>query len=415
MGTPITWQNVTGPSLAQAGIPLESAQKSFTSASDIFNNLIKKQEDTDKANWEQGKINTTENLLNKIAAAKTVNDFNALQQSGQIENEMANAGAQVDRAAIRNALDGRLTTLQGRDKEAWAFQNALLTHQDEPKVNEAKGLLAQGKVEQAKGIIASLSPQGQAQMYGEADARERLQIDRMRQDKEFNWKTERHPLEIAQLNAQIAASNASTANNIQNTKFAKEDHDRTTLANTNATAMVNNVYRNGGLTSGNIALIMDEARKLNVAAGSSQNEHLQSITQKLSQMANDGVEINVVDKDGSHKVRVPIPFDVARAAVLGSQNEAMDYTLGIGKWNSGYGRSTENNINTALEKLKVFAQKTEKDGTTTIADSPLARDYSQYLGLSQYGVNPAKAGALGSNNVNATSSGSGSGKGGGKK
>jgi hypothetical protein len=187
MAEPITWRNVQGPSLADASRPLEAARLTLNSGFDNFNNLIKGVENVDAANWQQQKENNTQDFLNKIYAVQGAEGYKALQQSGELDRMIAANGAQIDRAAARAAMDGRLATLQQRDQAGWAYNNAALDEKEAPLVNQVKGLLAQGKTKEAIPLIATLSPRNGAAMYQSLDARQQLEIDRKRGDTRFSW------------------------------------------------------------------------------------------------------------------------------------------------------------------------------------------------------------------------------------
>lgn len=213
MAGPITWRTVTGPSLADASRPLESAQRSIDKAFSGLSGVLKETEDTDSANWNQIKENNTQEFMSKLYSAQGAEGFKALQDSGELERMIAANGAQIDQAAVRAAMDSRLGTLQQRDKQGWEFANAALDQQESPVVNQVKSMLAQGNLEGAKPLIASLSPRGQANMFTALDATERQLVERARGDTEFGWKgaaesqnQQLRPLEVAAKNLSLENS-----------------------------------------------------------------------------------------------------------------------------------------------------------------------------------------------------------------
>ena len=115
----ITWQNINGPSLAEASRPLEAAQRGVASMFSGFEDILKRREATQTANWDQTKLNNTNALLSAVQGAKTPEEYAAMEAG--LREQMAGYGAQVDAAAGRNALDGRLGTLQQRAVAAQQF------------------------------------------------------------------------------------------------------------------------------------------------------------------------------------------------------------------------------------------------------------------------------------------------------
>ena len=211
MDGPITWRNVTGPSLAEASRPLDSAARLFLGGMDSFNNVLQKQEVVDKANWQQQKENNTNEFLNQVYAAHGPEGFKALQDSGQLQQMIAGFGAQIDQAKAREVMDTRMGTLQKKEQDSWAYQNAALDHQEAPAVDEAKGLIAQGKLDEANPKIAALSTRAQAQLYNSVDAKSQELLQR-------KWAAEKHPLELDKLRAEISNSRTSGALNSLNLK-----------------------------------------------------------------------------------------------------------------------------------------------------------------------------------------------------
>jgi hypothetical protein len=146
----LTWQNVNGPSLAEASKPLEAAGAGFTAAFTGLDDLLKKRQATETANWDQGKVNNTNAFLAGVQNPQTPEEFAA--QKIALQQQLTGYGAQVDAVAGRNALDGRLATLQNRSKAAWEYDNAAIDQKDAPLRDEASMLFAQGKYDEGKAV-----------------------------------------------------------------------------------------------------------------------------------------------------------------------------------------------------------------------------------------------------------------------
>ena len=129
---PITWQNVRGPSLAEAVRPLEAAQNGFSSMFGSFEDILKQRQATETANWDQGKQNNTNAFLGAVQEVKNSEEFAAREAA--LRQQLMGYGAQVDATAGRNALDGRLSTLQQRATAGWAYDNAVVDQKEAPLV-----------------------------------------------------------------------------------------------------------------------------------------------------------------------------------------------------------------------------------------------------------------------------------------
>ena len=400
MAGPITWRTVNGPSLAEAGRPLESAQRSFDSAFTGLGGVLKQAEATDTANWNQAKENNTQNFLNQLYAVQGAEGFKALQDSGELDRMLAANGAQIDRAAARSAMDGRLSTLQQRDKQGWEFANAALDQQESPVVNQVKGLLAQGNLEGAKPLIASLSARGQATMLGALDQRERQLVERARGDTEFGWKGAEEafkqqqrpltlelergkvnniPLQQALLKAQTSASNASVAASNENVLASRARRERDEAEAEKArevkklgVALDGNIYKEGVYKDADSVAIA-ELMKTTGAGGDKpgDNDQRRKVLERLNKLAQTGVELTQAGPDGKPvKTVVPLPLGAVKAALLSSEDRLFS-------WNEGYADSFENNLKS---RLQAVYNKPGADGKPMAANKA-ADDYQNFLAI----------------------------------
>lgn len=370
MAGPITWRTVNGPSLAEAGRPLESAQRSFDSAFTGLGGVLKQAEATDTANWNQAKENNTQNFLNQLYAVQGAEGFKALQDSGELDRMLAANGAQIDRAAARSAMDGRLSTLQQRDKQGWEFANAALDQQESPVVNQVKGLLAQGNLEGAKPLIASLSARGQATMLGALDQRERQLVERARGDTEFGWKgaeeafkQQQRPLALAveqgkvdsiplqqdQIRAQINSSNASAAASNESVLTSRANRDRVEAEAEKArdlkklgAALDGNLYKEGVFKDADTVDLAKLMKDTGVGGtGGDAGEKRTKIIDRVNSLAKTGIEIKGPD---GKPVTVPLPLGAVKASILGSSNTLLS-------WNEGYADSFEKNLKARMQAV----------------------------------------------------------------
>jgi hypothetical protein len=136
MADPITWRNVTGPAIADAARPMESAAALFNAAFNPLQSVLKQREDTEFANTKQVRDNLTQNLMNRLYSANTVDGYNALMQSGEIQRAMADAGAGVDQEKLRAAMDARMGVLQDRGLKDITYNHTMTDEAQAPLVRQ---------------------------------------------------------------------------------------------------------------------------------------------------------------------------------------------------------------------------------------------------------------------------------------
>ena len=115
MAGPITWRNV-GATTSSAGVGglLQGAQASFDQGIGALDKVLQQAKTTQQANWDQGKENNTNQVMNGAMAIQDPEELARAQATGQFQQMMAGMGAQVDQAAVRNFLDTRGGVLQER-------------------------------------------------------------------------------------------------------------------------------------------------------------------------------------------------------------------------------------------------------------------------------------------------------------
>ena len=389
MAGPITWRTVNGPSLAEASRPLEAAQRSLDTAFTGLGGVLKQQETADAANWNLVKENNTQDFLNKLYSVQGAEGFKALQDSGELNRMIAANGAQIDRAAARSAMDGRLSTLQQRDKQGWEFANAALDQKEAPVVDQVKGLLAQGNLEGAKPLIAGLSARGQASMLGALDQRERQLVERARGDTEFGWKgadeaqkQAKRPLEIKQLEdallngpsqraaqaAQVSLANEQILTSRANRERLEAEAVKAANLKKLGAALDGNIYKEGVYKDSDTEDLATLMKTNSIAGtGSDAGDKRAKIISRVTELAKTGVEIKGPD---GKPITVPLPLGAVKASILGSENTLLS-------WNEGYADTFEKNLKSRLEAIY---NKPGADGSP-VAANKAADDYQNFLAI----------------------------------
>jgi hypothetical protein len=222
MGTPITWRNVTGPSLADAAKPLAYAQSAFTGGMDALDTALKGYQTGQEKIWKQQDLDATNALKAQLYGATTPEQFAALKASGVLSQTIAPNGARIDRGVLDPLVDGRLAALQQQDKTNAEYAISLTDRADAPSIAQAKAMLLAGNVDGAKAILPNLSTRGQNTLAEAIDARAQIMKDRGYKDNEEAFKEKQRPLTLKELDSRIANNNASTAANIAQKNLAMQ-------------------------------------------------------------------------------------------------------------------------------------------------------------------------------------------------
>lgn len=151
----IRWDNVSGPSVAQAASSLGDAQKTFSGMFSGIDDILKKREAMETANWDQGKLSNTNAFLNATQEAKTPEEFAA--REAMLREQLKGYGAQIDPMAARAALDGRMSTLQQRSLANQQYTDQQTEVANRPVAAGYQGALAQATTpEGVRGLMESM-------------------------------------------------------------------------------------------------------------------------------------------------------------------------------------------------------------------------------------------------------------------
>lgn len=113
MGTPITWQNVNGPDNRLAAQLFEGAQQSFSGGLDRFSKIITDRESVNQGIADRARQAAQEDYLNTVQGYKTPEELQAARMSGVLDQRLAALDPR-NQAAVRGAVDARVTGLQGQ-------------------------------------------------------------------------------------------------------------------------------------------------------------------------------------------------------------------------------------------------------------------------------------------------------------
>lgn len=155
MAQPITWQNINAPSFGEANRLMGLAQQSILGAFDGAKTALADSQAFDKELWKRQDQQATQDALGKIYQAQTVEQMNALNQSGVLDQATAANGAVIDRAAVNALRDGRPQLLQQRDLQGLKYGEDKLGYEQAPLVAQGLALAETGTPEQLAAFYAA--------------------------------------------------------------------------------------------------------------------------------------------------------------------------------------------------------------------------------------------------------------------
>ena len=374
MAQPIRWDNVRGPSLAEASAPLQVAQRSFLSGFQDLGNVLAQREAMDQANFQNTKVNNTNAFLDAVSKYRTPEELKAAQDSGALDSLRASFNGQVDAGAIRGAADARTAALQNQAQQRLAYEHMQTDERVAPLLDQFKQASLKGDqagMAAAQAQYAQLGGRDLAGLASFADQRGQQMVERGRAATNFDNSLVKFKKDLQVADANIRQSDAGTrasdANvraidfNIQNTK---EQMESAKLAG-RAAAIKNSLKEQGNLYSNGV---YDGSQSTDLMMSMIKNkigdtdEDRTMIIKRLNELAKEGVEIT---GPNGKKTRL---HDLPLSAVESAINSAND-SIWYWGWNSGAAKDMVNNLKQTLE-TEVQGKDTEgKDVTySKVAD-----------------------------------------------
>jgi hypothetical protein len=341
MAGPITWRTVNGPSLAEASRPLEAAQRAFDTAFTGLGGALKQWDAGQKDIWKQQDAAATQDVLGQIYRAKTVEEFNALRDSGALDQATAANGAVIDRAAVNALADGRPDTLQQRDLRGLKYGEerlgieqagataeglALAQKQDPVAINAWLAANPQNRrMAEVLGLNRTVQQSVEDQTFqrnqdtraGNAEARaaevQLITLAKLKDDL-LNGPSARaaQAAQIAVANENILKSRADRANSEAQAAKALEVQRL-------GVALKGNMYEEGVYRDSNTVDLAKIMKDYDFASKNNDTGAIRSeVTSRLNKLARDGIKVK--GPDGKEET-IPIPLGAVKAALLASNGD----------------------------------------------------------------------------------------------
>lgn len=226
----ITWRNIEGGNQMVSMVGMRDAQRSMTDGFQGLQDVLKQYQGQEKANWDAGKEQNTQAFLDRLSQVRTPEEMAAVQASGELDRLKAGFGAQIDRSAVRNALDTRGDFLRQQATNKMVYDNQAQDNADAPirdqflaearqiDVSDPSKVEAQLNMLEARLAESGMSARGQAATaQGLVDIRKSLFGDYKTTQDMANDKT-RLGLEATRTNTQVAEAG-------QRMEFARDNQD----------------------------------------------------------------------------------------------------------------------------------------------------------------------------------------------
>lgn len=137
----ITWQNVSGTSLADSYKPLFAASHLLNSATTGLVDIFKDQNAISKANYEQSKVNNLNTIAQAALGLQKPDDAEGL---AKLTSQISGFGQEIDSVAAAKLLEGRKATLQNNFVNNKNYENAVREDSDREASAEYFKLLYAG-------------------------------------------------------------------------------------------------------------------------------------------------------------------------------------------------------------------------------------------------------------------------------
>lgn len=389
MGTPITWQNINAPSFADASRAMALAQQSITGAFDGLKTAVTDNEAFNKELWKRQDQEATQQVLGKIYQAKTLDDFNALRQSGALNQTVAANGARIDLAAVNALGDTRPGELQKRAVADIQFRDTMLDDAQAGEVRRINTLALSNPKAASAELAKNPDLRKSFEIAKNIDTQANTLEERQRAKDRFGFDQNEEaqkallrpfavkkaeddllngPAQRAAQAAQANAANEQALTSKANRERIDAEAEKAKSLKKLGVALDGNIYKEGVYKDADTVELAKLLKETGVGGtGSDAGDKRTKIIERVTKLATNGVEIQGPD---GKPVTVPLPLGAVKASLLGSGNT-------FWSWNEGYADSFEKNLK---ERLQATVVKKDAAGKPMAANQAVD-DYQNFLAI----------------------------------
>ena len=404
----ITWRSLMGnnPDPVRASL---AAQNSFNNMFDSLNTALTDYQKQQQAQETKLKSDNLEKFYADASSRyATPEAFQAALASGELQGLASSYGDNIDMSKVREFSETRGDVLRQREQEQWKYQDVLEKRNAAPFVDDIRSRIAAGDFETANALLAENTLPDEAPLYAalkqaQANATKEAYEAQIRP---LELESKRLGLDTSKINKDL---NQLNLENVQDQRTVDSALSKAYLA-AQGTMMQNGLPNESAMTAAATAAtegmdpriaakVLQQARQadaanvqawrddqdkngyvgavpLNPTAVSSSLEEViktlpeddqESVRAHVNGLVREGVTIPKGTKlpDGStleEDMRVPVPFNVARSAILES----------YGPWYKGgfrRGVSATDIIEQQVKRPEVFMDILTRDRAERLKDS----------------------------------------------
>jgi hypothetical protein len=202
---PIRWDNVPGSSLSEASRPLDAAARAFDMGFGAVRGVLDQRSAIQDQNFAAGVKNNTNEVMNRLMGADSVDAFNAAKQG--LGATLDGYGASIDQQAIRNFADQRGSVLQDRAIKTIDFNHKTLDEAQAKDRDRIAGMLNSGdktQIDAAMKELPNMDLRVKADLYKNGNEAQRQLIERAHVDQEHDWKGQLNAANIQRMKDESA-------------------------------------------------------------------------------------------------------------------------------------------------------------------------------------------------------------------
>lgn len=374
----ITWRTVLGNmSPAEASRPLQAATQTLDNAFNRLGQMVTDQQGVAQAAVDRGDESKVLAFKEALAAARSPEEVAKLQAQrdqylGGIQNKF--------RSQLVGAEEARITGLMDNLTKQYAFEDAKVTREQRPIVDQIGAHYARGEFDAGDALVqANPGLRGLANLAKERAVTQRSLEEQGWKRDDAGWKKIQHeqeqklfPLREQQLRTNISAQQAQIAAATDNRELARMQRDQL-RAGAQAEARTRLLRESGNQYAVDGVFTPDKQGELfklmkDQGVGDSDGER-RAVIERLAKFRH---KVPVEQDDGTViQTEVPLPYSLVKGIVGGSKDQVFNW------WNQGWANNIEGRLKQALAETTMT---TDVVSGKPVAADRLVKDLQEYYG-----------------------------------